>query len=116
MLHDYVISQKATMSKDGKVYVPECIRQMLPKTLCAVVEERGDVGKCIAFYPPMNRKAGSSDVVVSDGYIDVQQMQKNAGIRPPLRWCATISFQNTIDELLLHHDETAGCYKAVPAK
>ncbi|MEM2916522.1 MAG: hypothetical protein QXT19_04155 [Candidatus Woesearchaeota archaeon] len=116
MLNNYAVSHKATVSKDGKVYVPECIRQMLPKTLCAVVEERDDVGKCIAFYSPMNRKAGGSDVIISDGYVDVQQMQRNAGLKPPLTWRALISFQSTLEELLLHHDDSAGCYKAIPHK
>lgn len=116
MLNNYAVSHKATVSKDGKVYVPECIRQMLPQTLCAVIEERNDVGMCIAFYLKMPSRAACSDVVISDGYIDVQQMQKNAGLKPPLTWRALISFQSTIEELLLHHDDTAGCYKAIPPK
>ncbi len=115
MLHNNVITHRVPMAKDGRVYVPQCIREMLPATLCAAIEEREGLGKCIAFYLKAHGKTKGRDVSISDGYLDVAQMCAQAGINRPFMWCAYTNAENTLEELLLYHDD-AGRYKAAPAK
>jgi len=109
MPYNYVVSQRVNPSNDGRVYVPECIRQMISSTLCARVEERAEFGKCIAFYMRLHCKKGGEDVHISpDGYIDISRICKNAGIAFPSIWRASTNTSRVLEELLLHYDDNAG--------
>ncbi len=105
-----IISHRAALPEDGRIYVPECIRQLLPSTLCAVVEQRDELGKCIAFYLKMHTGSKGQDVAVSDGYLCIGQLCAEAGIEMPWIWRASTTAKGRLEELLLHHDYRSDSY------
>ncbi|MEM4240214.1 MAG: hypothetical protein QXM31_01560 [Candidatus Woesearchaeota archaeon] len=107
-----IISHRAAVPEDGRIYVPECIWPFLKSTLCARIENRADVGACVAFYLKTYDGKGK-DVAFSEGYLCIGQMCSEAGIFPPLVWRASTNPKGSLLELLLHQDDHGGCYKAI---
>ncbi len=108
-----IISHRAAMPEDGRIYVPECLRQFLQSTLCARIEVRDDIGSCIAFYLKMHDAIKGQGADYRDGYLRLGQMCSKAKLTPPLMWRASTNSSGGLVELLLHADDSAGTYKAV---
>ncbi len=108
-----IISHKAMIPEDGKIYVPECLRQFLQPTLYARIEKRDDLGSCIAFYLKIHNSTKGQGAAYRNGYLRIGQMCSQAGLTPPLKWRASTNSNGELLELLLHADDPPGTYKAI---
>lgn len=99
---EYVTSQDATLGKNGAVYVPQCIRDMIKCELHASLEERA-AGRCIVLRTEYSPLIESTPVDIrQDGYMQIREIYARAGLKPPFRWQATAQMPgNSIDCLIL---------------
>jgi len=99
---EYVTSQDATLGKNGAVYVPQCIRDMIKCELHASLEERA-AGRCIVLRTKYSPLIDSAPVEIrEDGYMQIREIYERAGLKPPFRWQATAQMPgNSIDNIIL---------------
>ncbi len=99
---EYITSQDATLGKNGAVYVPQCIRDMIKCELHASLEERA-AGRCIVLRTEYSPLIDSAPVEIrEDGYMQIREIYARAGMKPPFRWQATTQMPgNSIDNLIL---------------
>jgi len=99
---EYITSQDATLGKNGAVYVPQCIRDMIKCELHASLEERA-AGRCIVLRTEYSPLIESTPVEIrEDGYMQIREIYTRAGIKPPFRWQATAQMpESSIDTLIL---------------
>jgi hypothetical protein len=99
---EYITSQDATLGKNGAVYVPQCIRDMIKCELHASLEERA-AGRCIVLRTEYSPLIDSAPVEIrQDGYMQIREIYERADLKPPFRWQATAQMPgNSIDNLIL---------------
>ena len=101
---EYVTSHDASIGKRGLVYIPQCIREMLPegvRNMYASLEKRR-AGNCVVLRTTSKSLFSVEVAISSDGYVAVKDLYVNVGIRPPFRWQATAQMpESSIDTLIL---------------
>jgi hypothetical protein len=102
---EYITSHDAKFDKQGRAYIPQCMRTMLPagiKKMFASIEQRA-AGTCIALYTQPDHSISPKEVsITKDCYVSITDICEKAEITPPFRWQATSQMPgNSIDCLIL---------------
>jgi hypothetical protein len=106
---EYVTSHDAKFDAQGRLYIPQCMRDMLSvvgNIMYASVHQH-PVGPHVVLQTTPAMSVPSKEVKISkDGYVCIARFYKKAQMAPPFRWQATAKMPTgSIDALILWQDK-----------